>query len=148
MSEHAETMSEQDQQRRRAMVAEHMPRTPFISLLGLQVEKFEPDDVAMRLPFREDLTNEGVYYHGGAIAGALDTCGALAAWSNHDFAKGARASTVGLSIQYLGACKRSDLFCRATTTRRGKELIFVDIVGEDEAGNPVAHAILTYRIVP
>ncbi len=148
MSERAETLSEEEQQRRRAMVAEHMPRTPFISLLGLQVEKFEPDDVAMRLPFREDLTNEGVYYHGGAIAGALDTCGALAAWSNHDFAKGARASTVGLSIQYLGACKRSDLFCRATTTRRGKELIFVDIVGEDEAGNPVAHAILTYRIVP
>lgn len=148
MSEHAETLSEEEQQRRRAMVAEHMPRTPFISLLGLQVEKFEPDHVAMRLPFREDLTNEGVYYHGGAIAGALDTCGALAAWSNHDFAKGARASTVGLSIQYVGACKRSDLICRATTTRRGKELIFVDIVGEDEAGNPVAHAILTYRIVP
>jgi uncharacterized protein (TIGR00369 family) len=148
VSEPTETLSEQEQQRRRAMVAEHMPQTPFISLLGLQVERFEPDDVAMRLPFREELTNEGVYYHGGAIAGALDTCGALAAWSNHDFAKGARASTVGLSIQYVGACKRSDLVCRATTTRRGKELIFVDIVGEDEAGNPVAHAILTYRIVP
>ena len=147
MSDHAETMTDEEQQRRRAMVAEHMPRTPFISLLGLQVEKFEPDDVAMRLPFREELTNEGVYYHGGVIASAMDTCGALAAWSNHDFAKGMRASTVGLSIQYVGACKRSDLLCRATTTRRGKELTFVDIVGEDEAGNPVAHAILTYRIV-
>ena len=139
---------EEQQQRRRAMVAEHMPSTPFISLLGLQVERFEPDDVAMRLPFREELTNEGVYYHGGVIASAMDTCGALAAWSNHDFAMGIRASTVGLSIQYVGACKRSDLVCRATTVRRGKELTFVDIVGEDEAGNPVAHAILTYRIVP
>lgn len=148
MSEPAETLSDDEQQRRRAMVAEHMPRTPFIALLGLQVEKFEPDDVAMRVPFREDLTNDGVYYHGGVVAGALDTTGALAAWSNHDFTKGARASTVGLSIQYVGACKRSDLICRATTTRRGKELIFVDIVGEDDAGKPVAHAILTYRIVP
>src|SRR3546814_12813543 len=102
----------------------------------------------MRVPFREELTNDGVYYRGGVVAGALDTTGALAAWSNHDFTKGARASTVGLSIQYVGACKRSDLICRATTTRRGKELIFVDIVGEDDAGKPVAPAILPYRIVP
>lgn len=140
-------MSEEEQSKMRRAVAERMPTTPFISLLGLKVEKFEPDDVAMRLPFREDLTNDGVYYHGGVIASVLDTCGSLAAWSNHDFSKGMRASTVGLSIQYVGACKKSDLICKATTIRRGKELTFVDIVGEDPEGKVVARALLTYRIV-
>lgn len=140
-------MSEEEQSKMRRAVAERMPTTPFISLLGLKVEKFEPDDVAMRLPFREDLTNDGVYYHGGVIASVLDTCGSLAAWSNHDFSKGMRASTVGLSIQYVGACKKSDLICKATTIRRGKELTFVDIVGEDPERKVVARALLTYRIV-
>ncbi len=148
MTDQPGAMSAEDQGRFRAAIAERMPSTPFISLLGMRVEHFEPDHVTMRLPFREDLTNDGVYYHGGAIASVIDTCGSLAAWSNHDFSKGSRASTVGLSIQYVGACKRSDLVCHAKTVRRGKELTFVDIVGEDTDGKVVAHAILTYRIVP
>ena len=147
MSGPADATSPEDQARLRAAVAERMPTAPFISLLGLEVERFEPDRVTMRLPFREDLTNDGVHYHGGAIASALDTCGSLAAWSNHDFSKGTRASTVGLSIQYVGACTRSDLVCHATTVRRGKELTFVDITGEDAQGKVVARALLTYRIV-
>ncbi len=147
MSE-AGTGAGRDDSKLRSAVVEHLPTTPFISLLGLQVERFEPDDVVVRLPFRADLTNDGTYYHGGVIASALDTCGSLAAWSNHDFSKGSRASTVGLSIQYVGACKRSDLVCRATTVRRGKELTFVDITGEDADGHVVAKALLTYRIVP
>lgn len=86
----------------------------------------------------DDAGRDARPYHGGAIAGARETCGAIAAWSNHGSAKGTRASTVGLSIQYIGPCKRSDLICRATTTWLGKELISIDIV---------AHAILTCRIV-
>jgi uncharacterized protein (TIGR00369 family) len=101
----------------------------------------------LRLPFREDLTNDGVYYHGGVIASVVDTAGAAAAWSNHDFDKGARASTISLSIQYVGACKKSDLVCSARTVRRGKELTFTEITAADADGNVVAHAVQTYRIV-
>ena len=32
---------------------------------GIVFERYEPDDVTLRLPFREDLTNDGTYYHGG-----------------------------------------------------------------------------------
>ncbi len=140
-------LSEEQQQRRRAAVAEFMPATPFLAGLGIVFDRYEPDDVVIRLPFREDLTNDGTYYHGGVVASAIDTAGAAAAWSNHDFDKGARASTVSMSIQYVGACKKSDLVCHARTVRRGKELTFTEITATDADGNVVAHAVQTYRIV-
>ncbi len=140
-------LTEEQQQERRAAVAALMPTTPYLAGLGIVFERYEPDEVAIRLPFREDLTNDGTYYHGGVIAAVVDTAGAAAAWSNHDFDKGARASTTSMSIQYVGACKRSDLICHGRTVRRGKELTFTEITATDEAGAVVAHAVQTYRIV-
>ncbi|HEX9683074.1 MAG TPA: PaaI family thioesterase [Acidimicrobiales bacterium] len=140
-------LTDDQQSERRQALADIMPSTPFIKSLGLVVERYEPDEAAMRLPFREDLTNDGVVYHGGVVASVLDTTGALAAWSNHDFNKGARASTVSMSVQYVGAARHSDLLCSARTIRRARELIFTEITATDADGRLVAHAVQTYRIV-
>jgi uncharacterized protein (TIGR00369 family) len=140
-------LTEEEQHRRRQAIAQLMPTTPFLAHLGIVFDRYEPDDVVLRLPFRADLTNDGTYYHGGVIASVLDTAGAAAAWSNHDFSKGTRASTISMSVQYVGACKGSDLLCVARTVRRGKELIFTEITATDDGKQPVAHAVQTYRIV-
>lgn len=140
-------LTEEQQVSRRRAVAEMMPKTPFLEGLGVVFDRYEPDDVVLRLPFRADLTNDGTYYHGGVVASVIDTAGAAAAWSNHDFTRGVRASTVGMSIQYVAACKRSDLLCHARTVRRGRELIFTEITATDADGATVAHGIQTYRIV-
>jgi uncharacterized protein (TIGR00369 family) len=142
-----EPLSPEDQLARRQAVRDLMPRTPFLGWLGIVFERYEPDDVTIRLPFREELTNDGTYFHGGVIGSVIDTAGAAAAWSNHDFEKGSRASTVAMSIQYVGAAKRSDLVCHARTVRRGKELIFTEITATDADGKVVAHGVQTYRIV-
>lgn len=140
-------LSDEEQQSRRRAVADLMAQTPFIGGLGIVFEKYEPDDVTLRLPFRPDLTNDGTYYHGGVVASVIDTAGAAVVWSNHDFDKGVRASTISLSIQYVGAAKQSDLLCHARTVRRAKELTFTEITATDADGKTVAHAVQTYRIV-
>jgi uncharacterized protein (TIGR00369 family) len=81
------------------------------------------------------------------IASALDTAGAAAAWSNHDFTRGSRASTISMTVNYVGAARSSDLVCHARTVKRGRELIFTEITATDADGRPVAHAVQTYRIV-
>jgi uncharacterized protein (TIGR00369 family) len=139
-------LTEEQQEKRRKAVPEFMPATPFIGWLGLIFERYEHDDVTLRLPFRADLTNDGTYYHGGVISSAIDTAGATAAWSKHDFNKGARASTVSMTIQYVGACKQSDLLCHARTVKRAKELVFTEITATDADGKVVAHAVQTYRL--
>jgi uncharacterized protein (TIGR00369 family) len=143
----AEPLTEQQQHKRRQAVRDLMPTTPFMGWLGIVFECYEPDHVTIRLPFRDDLTNDGTYFHGGVIASVMDTAGAAAAWSNHDFDKGMRASTVAMSIQYTGAAKNCDLLCHARTARRRKELTFTEITATDTEGNVVAHAVQTYRIV-
>jgi uncharacterized protein (TIGR00369 family) len=139
-------LTDQQQHERRQAVRDLMLTTPFIGGLGIVFERYQPDDVTIRLPFRKDLTNDGTYFHGGVIASVMDTAGAAAAWSNHDFDKGMRASTVAMSIQYTGAAKGCDLLCHARTARRRKELTFTEITASDADGNVVAHAVQTYRI--
>jgi uncharacterized protein (TIGR00369 family) len=140
-------LSEEEQNARRRAVPTLMSKTPYLAGLGITFEGYRPDEVILRLPFREDLTNDGIYYHGGVVAAVIDTAGAAAAWSNHDFDKGTRASTVAMSIQYVGACKRSDLLCHGRTVRRGTELTFTEISATDSDGKVVAQGIQTYRIV-
>src|SRR5437588_13088138 len=130
-------LSDEDQDARRQAIRSMMPKTPYLSGLGTSIERYDPDEVTIRLPFREDLTNDGTYYHGGVISSVMDTAGAAAAWSNHDFEKGARASTVSISIQYVGACKKSDLVVHVRTVKRGKELTFVEMTATDADGSVV-----------
>lgn len=140
-------LSDEEQDARRAAIRDLMPRTPYLAGLGIVIDRYEPDEVTVRLPFRKDLTNDGVVYHGGVIGAVIDTAGAAAAWSNHDFTKGHRASTVTLSIQYVGTARESDLLCHARAVRRGKELTFTEITATDSGGKVVAHGLQTYRIV-
>jgi uncharacterized protein (TIGR00369 family) len=141
-----EPMTDQQQREYRRTVRDGWATTPFMGWLGIVFDRFEPDDVILRLPFRDELTNDGTCFHGGVIASALDTAGAAVAWSNHDLNKGTRASTVGMTVQYVGAAKRSDLHCHARTVRRRRELIFTEITATDDDGQVVAHAVQTYRI--
>lgn len=142
-----EPLSSEEQHRRRQAVKDLFPTTPFMGLLGIRFDRYEPDDVVIRLPFDERWTNDGQVFHGGIVASVLDTAGAAAAWSNHDFDQGTRASTVSMTVQYLAAARRSDLIAHAHTVRRARELIFTDITACDDEGRHVAHALQTYRIV-
>jgi uncharacterized protein (TIGR00369 family) len=141
-----ESLTDDQQHRRRQAVAEILPTTPFLKGLGIVFERYEPDDVTIRLPWRADLTNDGAYFHGGIVASVVDTTGAATAWSNHDFDKGTRAATVSMTVQYVGATERSDLVCHGRTVRRRKELVFTEITATDSDGAVVAHAVQTYRI--
>lgn len=140
-------MNDEEQRRSRRAIAELMPKTPYLAWLGVVFDRYEPDDVVLRVPFRPELSNDGSVYHGGVVAAALDTAGAGAAWSNHDFTRGTRASTVSMSVQYVGTSKQADLVCHARTVRRARELIFTEITAADDAGTVLAHALQTYRIV-
>ena len=75
----AESLTEEQQHKRREAVRDLMPTTPFLASLGIVFDRYEPDDVIIRLPFRDDLTNDGTYLHGGVIASVMDSAGAAAA---------------------------------------------------------------------
>lgn len=146
MSQTRRGLTDEEQRARRAAMPAMFARTPFLSWLGLVVERYEPDDVATRLPFRVELSNDGKTYHGGVVSAVIDTTGALTAWSKHDFDLGTRASTVSMALQYVAGSSGGDLLCSARTVRRARELIFTEITATDESGKVLAHGLQTYRI--
>jgi uncharacterized protein (TIGR00369 family) len=141
-------LSEGEQEQRRALLREHMCRTPYIEGLGIVIEEWSPAGARLRLPFAEPLTNDGRVYHGGAVASLMDTAGAAAVWAGHDFDKGTRAATVSLTVNYTGAARTSDLVAEARCVKRGRDLAFSEIHVTDAEGSPVATGSLVYRIVP
>jgi uncharacterized protein (TIGR00369 family) len=146
VSRSQESLTEAEQQERRAAIPAIFAKTPYLSWLGLVVERYEPDDVATRLPFRLELSNDGSTYHGGVVGAVIDTTGALAAWSNHDFDRGMRASTVSMALQHVAGSSGGDLLCSAGTVRRVRELIFTEITATDRSGKVLSHGLQTYRI--
>lgn len=141
-------LTDDEQQQRRQAVRDLMFKTPYIDGMGMVAETWDPGGVRIRLPFDAKLSNDGRVFHGGAIASLMDTAGAAAVWAGHDFDKGAKAATVNMAINYLGAAYETDLVAEATCVKRGKELAFSEISITDADGKAVASGVLTYRIVP
>lgn len=139
--------TDDEQQRQRGRFLEVLLQTRFIRLLGVQLDSWGPDGVVLRLPFAEELTNDGKEYHGGAIGSLVDTAGAAAVWAGHDFDKGLRASTVSMTVNYTGRAE-GDLTATAHCEKRGRDLSFSAIRVEDSRGTLVATGSLVYRIVP
>jgi uncharacterized protein (TIGR00369 family) len=140
-------MDETEQLKWRDRMRKLMVRTRFIESLGVTVVTWEPDEVVLRVPFDEWLTNDGKEYHGGALASLMDTAGAAAVWAGHDFDKGMRASTVTMTVNYVGRAQ-GDLLATAHCVKRGRDLNFSEIRVDDTNGTMVATGTLVYRIVP
>ncbi len=125
------------------------PDIGFQKLIGVEVVEIHKDRAVVRLPHRMDLCGGGDALHGGVLASMLDLTGALAAWAGHDPAKGMRASTVGLTVNFVGAARGNAIVANAQVRRRGKELSFCDVeILEDTAERRlVATGSMIYRIV-
>lgn len=140
-------MTDEEQAKWRARMRAVMVGTNFIAGLGAEVQTWTAEEVVLRVPFAERLTNDGREYHGGVIAALMDTAGAAAVWAGHDFDKGLKASTVSMTVNYTGRAK-GDLRAIARCVKRGRDLSFSEIRVEDPSGTLVATGTLVYRIVP
>ena len=140
-------LTEAEQRRYRESFRKLMVGTLFIASLGVVVDEWSEEQVVLRAPFREQLTNDGREYHGGVIAALIDTAGAAAVWAGHDFDKGHKASTVSMTVNYTGRAE-GDLLATARCVKRGRELSFSEIQVHDPRGRLVATGTLVYRIVP
>jgi len=120
--------------------------SPFGMLVGVVPETIAPDRVRLRLPFRPEVTTVGDVVHGGAIASLVDVAATAAVWSGADLAASQRGTTIGFALNFLAAGRGQDLLATATVIQRGRTICVceVDVRGVD--GDPVARALVTYKI--
>jgi uncharacterized protein (TIGR00369 family) len=124
-----------------------LENSPFVAQLGIRLEEMEPDRARLAMPFSDSLPTMGEVVHGGAISSLVDTAAAAAAWSGAQVPERPRASTVGLTVDFLAPARAQGLVAEARVVHRGgRGLCFCDVRVSADDGNQVALALVTYQL--
>ena len=132
-------------EQKKLMAFEVVKNTPYLKLLGIELDEIDFGKAVMSLPMTEKLRQPHGLLHGGATASLIDTTTAFAVVSV--LADGEKASTVDLTVHYLRPVINEKTTCTAKIVKAGKWLLTVtaDVVNED--GKLIATAISTYSRV-
>jgi uncharacterized protein (TIGR00369 family) len=124
-----------------------LENSPFVAHLGIGVDLMEPDRAVLSMPFSESLPTLGDVVHGGAISSLIDTAAAAAAWAGAEVPERPRASTVGITVDFLAPARGQAVTADARIVRRGGSgLCFCEIRVAAEDGTDVALALVTYQL--
>ena len=132
---------------RQEVIAQFIPASPLVKHLGIELRKLDPDHAELVLPFKDEVATMGDVVHGGAISSLIDTAAAAAAWSGAEVPERPRASTVGLTIDFLAPARGQGVTADARLVRRGSTgLCFCEVKVSAEDGSEVAMALVTYQL--
>lgn len=124
-----------------------LENSQFVAHLGIGVELMEPDHAVLSMPFTDKLPTLGDVVHGGAISSLIDTAAATAAWSGAEVPARPRASTVGITVDFLAPARGQGVTADARIVRRGGSgLCFCEVRATGDDGTQIALALVTYQL--
>ncbi|MEP5728249.1 MAG: PaaI family thioesterase [Sulfitobacter sp.] len=130
------------------MASQFIQALPHAQALGMHLEKLEPGEAKISMPYAEHLVGDpktGVV-HGGAVSALMDTaCGA--AVMSHP-SNPAHTATIDLRIEYLrSAVPGQTITTTATCYHVTRSVAFVRAIASDEdTTRPVAMATGTFTV--
>ena len=104
-----------------ARVRRSFDRQRLMGTLGAIVDDVAPGRVSLRLPFREDLTQQHGFVHAGAIAALADSACGYAALSL--MPRDAGVLSVEFKINMLAPAKGDAIVARAEVIRPGRNIM-------------------------
>lgn len=119
-------------------------KSPFIRLLGLEIEKFEHGTCSSRLRIKDTLLNKHGVVHGGVIYSLADISMGVAVYST--LKKGEETSTVEIKINYLKPAKTSLLTCEAKILKKGKNIAVMEAEIRSGEKTLIAKALGTFML--
>ena len=117
---------------------------PYLEHLGLEPVEIGEDIAVTRLPCRKEIVNSRGHIHGGAILSMLDFT-LSAAGRSHD-PMGTGVATIDLSSSFLSPGD-SDLTATARCIRRGSSICFCEGEIVNAAGQIVAKAMASFKMI-
>lgn len=118
-----------------ARVRDSFARQRLMTTIGAQVAEIAPGRVVLRLPFREDLTQQHGFLHAGTIAALADSACGYAALTL--MPANAAVLSVEFKVNMLAPAKGDAIVARADVVRAGKTIMVcradvVAVSGADE----------------
>ena len=122
--------------------------SPFIRFFGMKVVSVDPANatLVLAMELRPELERRGGsgQWHGGALAGLIDTTGDFAV----ALGLGAPVPTINFRVDYLRPAMTARLEATARVRRAGRTVAVVDIDVHDSEGRLVAIGRGTYGSQP
>ena len=118
--------------------------SPYCASLGVRVEGLDAERARLSLPYADENSNGDKALHGGVAASMV----ALGAQTVARAALGSESGpwhTSQLQVAYLSAALGEGVAAEARLLRRGKELAYVDVDVQSEAGKSVARGLACVR---
>lgn len=121
-----------------AEITRLLDESPYIAFLGLTCEAVDSHGGALtlRMPMRAEMQRgaDSGQFHGGPIAGLIDTAGDFAVMMTTGFS----VPTVTFSVDYLRPAFGDHLLAHARTRRVGRTIGVADVEVTSSAGTLVA----------
>jgi uncharacterized protein (TIGR00369 family) len=130
-------------------VRDSFGRQRLLDTLGATLERVAPGEVDIRLPFREDLTQQHGFLHAGALATVVDTACGYAALTL--MPPDAAVLTVEFKVNLLAPGRGDAFVARARVVKAGRTLtvatgdVFAQDRGEERLVATMLATIMTVR---
>jgi len=98
-------------------------RQPYMAHLGCELIAIRPGFAEIRMPFRPELRQQHDYFHGGAIASALDSAAGYAAFSL--MPEDATVLTVEYKLNFVNPGVGEAILARGQVIKPGRTLTVV-----------------------
>lgn len=119
-------------------------RSPFIKLLGIEIEKLDHGKCSSRLQIKDTLLNKHKVVHGGVIYSMADIGMGVAVYST--LKNNEETSTVEIKINYLKPAKTSLLTCEAKILKKGKNIAVLEAEIRSGENELIAKALGTFML--
>ena len=119
--------------------------TDYARALGIrEAESSGEDAPLLELEFRHDLEGRPSAWHGGAIAGLLETAGyAALGWELAKQGRDPLLKPINITVQYLSTGRTRASFARARIVRLGRRNANLAVEAwQDDPSKPIASAVM------
>jgi uncharacterized protein (TIGR00369 family) len=103
-----------------ARVRESFARQGIMKLIGAELVRIAPGEVEIALPYRDDLTQQDGFFHGGVTSTIADSAGGYAAFTL--FPPGIAVLTVEFKVNLLAPAAGEKLVAAGRVLRSGRTL--------------------------
>jgi uncharacterized protein (TIGR00369 family) len=108
-----------------ARVRESFGRQKAMAHIGAELTRIEPGIVEIALPFRDELTQQHGFFHGGIVATIADSAGGYAAFTL--FPAESSILTVEYKINLVAPAEGERLLARGRVVKPGRTLTICEI---------------------
>src|SRR6266496_328564 len=127
----------------RDRLARRVASSPALGWLQPVLVDLALDSAAIRLPYRDEITNGSGTVHGGVLATLADTAVAFALATNFDGKMG--FATSDLTIHFLRRA-RGDVWARARIVKKGRRVNVGEVEIVDAEGREVARVLTGFLL--